>query len=200
MTRIHYTPHRTCPACGRRLPQTRLMFRVYRKKGREVFGECRDCARARATAYYRSLTPEQRARRLELAREWKVNNRERLNAKARERAARKRRMREQERARRARRQSYLVAHPCYGPRVPVKPVADWLKREFIGWSCDDIALRVGVDESHVLKILHERQTYVLLSTVDTIFTNADCPHLLTLYYPPDEYPLGHDATRMAEAA
>lgn len=70
-----------------------------------------------------------------------------------------------------------------GTMLPVEPLVDWLKYEFPDWSITEIAGWIGVDDSHLNKILSGQQEAISETTVDRIVVGADCPHLLSLLYP-----------------
>lgn len=69
-----------------------------------------------------------------------------------------------------------------GTMLPVEPLADWLRYEFPKWPVAEIASWIGVDDSHLSKILTGQQRMISEVTIDRIVVGADCPHLLTLLY------------------
>lgn len=69
------------------------------------------------------------------------------------------------------------------PLVDAEPLAAWLSHEFAAWDVTDLARRIGVDDSHLQKLMNGKQRHVSLHVADKILVGADCPHLLDLLYP-----------------
>lgn len=68
------------------------------------------------------------------------------------------------------------------PMVDAGPLADWLIREFGSWPTTELGRYLGVDDSHLQKLM-ERQGKVSLHVADRICVGADCTHMLALLYP-----------------
>jgi len=73
-----------------------------------------------------------------------------------------------------------------GCQLPTEPLREWLLSAFKGWLITEIADYVGVDDSHLGKIISGKQQLVSEYVADKIFVGADCTYMLALLYPVEE--------------